>query len=218
MRNMKRNAITLIAGLVCTSAFSQTTYQRIGNTTYSSTGQSYQQIGNQVYGSDGTTYNRSGNATYTNDGRSYQHIGNQTYGSDGTTANRVGNSTYINSPSGHTTTCQRIGSQTFCNWFMRRIFTLSLLIGVLLSGCASSPTRWYLNGRTQQDLDSASNQCHGMAGNQINPNAYQSTGYGMGAGNPLAALGGLVQVMGQESAYNSVYEGCMSSAGFTKAK
>jgi hypothetical protein len=101
---------------------------------------------------------------------------------------------------------------------MRRIFALSLAIGVLLSGCASSPTRWYLNGRTQQDLDGASNQCHGMAANQINPNSYQSAGYGVGAGNPYAALGGLMQVMGQESAYNTVYEACMSSAGFTKAK
>jgi hypothetical protein len=101
---------------------------------------------------------------------------------------------------------------------MRKINTLFLAFGILLSGCASSPARWHLNGRTQQDLNNVSNQCHGMAGNQVNPNSYQSAGYGMGAGNPLAALGGLVQVMGQESAYNSVYEGCMSSAGFTKAK
>ncbi len=101
---------------------------------------------------------------------------------------------------------------------MRTVVTISIAICLFCSGCASSPTRWYLNGRTQQDLDNVSNQCHGMAANQINPNSYQSAGYGMGAGNPLAALGGLVQVMGQESAYNTAYEGCMASAGFTKAK
>jgi hypothetical protein len=93
----------------------QTTYQRIGSTTYSSYGQTYQQIGSTTYGSDGSTYNRIGNTTYSNDGTSYQRQGNTTYGSDGSTAQRIGNFTTITAPGAVSATCQKIGIQTFCN-------------------------------------------------------------------------------------------------------
>jgi hypothetical protein len=62
-----------------------------------------------------TSYNRIGNTTYGSNGQTYQQIGNTTYGSDGTTASRIGNSTYITTPAARSTTCTQIGSQTYCN-------------------------------------------------------------------------------------------------------
>lgn len=43
-----------------------TTYQRIGNTVYSSNGTSYQKVGNTVYGSDGTQCRKVGTTVYCN--------------------------------------------------------------------------------------------------------------------------------------------------------
>ncbi len=43
-----------------------TTYNRIGNTVYSSNGTTYQQIGNAVYGSDGTQCRQIGTTVYCN--------------------------------------------------------------------------------------------------------------------------------------------------------
>jgi hypothetical protein len=113
MKTLLLNTLIAAASISSVGAHAQTTYQRIGNTTFSSDGRTYNHIGNTTMGSDGSSYNRIGSTTYSNDGRNYNQIGNTTFGSDGTTANRIGNSTFINGPSG-SRTCNTIGSTTFC--------------------------------------------------------------------------------------------------------
>lgn len=99
-------------------------------------------------------------------------------------------------------------------------FTI-IAIALFLSGCSSSPTRWYLNGQTQADLDNAYRYCTERVNNEyaqtnssINQAAYDSGQSGdpnlMGASLLLALLG--------ESAKDAEHEKCVTSFGFTKAE
>lgn len=94
------------------------TYNRVGGTIYGPNGQTQSQIGSTTYlnnGGNTTTYNRIGGTTYGSNGTTYNNVGGTTYGSNGTTSNTIGNTTYINGPNGQHTTCQHIGSATYCN-------------------------------------------------------------------------------------------------------
>ena len=109
-------AARAFALLVLASAVhAQTTFTQIGDTTFGSDGKTYQQIGNTTFGSDGSTYQRIGNTTFGSDGSTYQQSGNTGFGSNGVTTQRIGNTTFIQQPSGQQRTCQKIGTQIFCN-------------------------------------------------------------------------------------------------------
>ena len=60
--------IVSTAVVVSSAAMADTrTYQKIGNTVFSSDGTSYNRIGNTVHGSNGSTYTRIGNTVFARD-------------------------------------------------------------------------------------------------------------------------------------------------------
>ena len=78
MKTIKNVSIS-IALLVSTFAYSQQSYQQIGNQRYYQDGSYSQQIGKQTYYSDGSSAQQIGNQTYYSNGTSSQQIGKQTY-------------------------------------------------------------------------------------------------------------------------------------------
>lgn len=52
---MTKACISILLALSAMPLLAQTSYQRIGNTTYSSNDTSYQSIGNTTFGSDGSS-------------------------------------------------------------------------------------------------------------------------------------------------------------------
>jgi hypothetical protein len=90
----------------------------------------------------------------------------------------------------------------------------------LLSGCASKPTLWNLNGQTKQDLDARHYFCQDFAAKNtvVSPSAPGNKGYGIGAGNPYMALGSLLQLSGSAYGNSMLYESCMNEGGFYKRK
>ncbi len=92
--------------------------------------------------------------------------------------------------------------------------TLTLLVVVVIAGCASAPTRWHLNGRTQADLNAAHYQCDQVATSTLSQN--QSPGYTGDAASSIVLLFASVALgsTGAQLAYNQ----CMTSSGFTPAQ
>lgn len=103
------------ASIIITSSASAQSYNRIGDTTFSSDGTTYNHVGNTTFGSDGSSRTRIGDTTFSSDGTTYNRIGDNTFGSDGSSSTRIGNSTFIRDGQGNTKTCNTIGSTTICN-------------------------------------------------------------------------------------------------------
>lgn len=93
-----------------------------------------------------------------------------------------------------------------------RVRFISFLLCATLVGCASSPPRWYLNGRSNEEFQQIHAQCDAAAANQI----------GQGSTGPLAnnyaIAGAMMSLMGGVFAASSTYDNCMKAQGFTPAK
>jgi hypothetical protein len=95
-----------------------------------------------------------------------------------------------------------------------------LLLG-LLGGCASTPERWYLNGRSHGQFQADDAECAQIAqakvdsvGHAVMTTPPQMNPYGqMGAG--LAGLGGMLWAAGSAQ---SDYVACLKQRGYTPAR
>ena len=109
---MNRNRIISIAALLALSGAASAqsvTCQHIGDFTYCSDGSSSQRIGNMEY------YTYPGARQPRGAPSSSQDIGNFRYYDNGSTRQRIGSFDYYTAPNGRQTTCQRIGTFTYCN-------------------------------------------------------------------------------------------------------
>jgi hypothetical protein len=97
---------------------------------------------------------------------------------------------------------------------MRKLISKFSALAILLSvvGCASSPTRWHLNGKSHEEFNSRHYSCDEFAAR----NSMPATNYG--GANPYSALASLVSLSGQSAGMTMIYEACMNEAGYTKAK
>jgi len=80
-----------------------------------------------------------------------------------------------------------------------------------LVSCSSTPSRWHLNGKSQQELNERHSFCDQFAAN----NAAPAMMYG---GNPYSALASLISLSGQTAGVAILYESCMNEGGFNKVK
>lgn len=106
-----------------------------------------------------------------------------------------------------------VGKPSVTDMAKNKFLAYSLLLTVMcLSGCASGPTMWNLNGKTQADLNSRHIACDEYAAR----NSMPATNYG--GANPYSALASLVSLSGQSAGMNMIYEACMNEGGFYKMK
>ena len=92
-----------------------------------------------------------------------------------------------------------------------------MLCAAMLMGCATAPpTRWYLNGRSQADLDAVHAHCTNEGVRSQDPGALNSAGYGAASGSGGALFGALIVAM-TVSQSEAVYDRCMEANGFRKA-
>jgi hypothetical protein len=111
MTYLKITASILLTLVFASSATAQTTYTKIGGTTFGSDGSTQTKIGNTTFGNSGSTATKIGNTTFGSSGSAYTKIGNTTFGNDGSTATKIGNTTFGNDGS----TATKIGGSTFIN-------------------------------------------------------------------------------------------------------
>lgn len=100
-------------------------------------------------------------------------------------------------------------------WVSRSV---GLCVVALLSACASAPPRWFLDGKTQADLDGAHVYCSNSAASSMNGQNLNQGGQFVGgssgpAGPGLAGLG-LLMVALEAGAANHHYRQCMRAQGF----
>ena len=100
-------------------------------------------------------------------------------------------------------------------WVPRAV---GLCVVALLSACASTPPRWYLDGKTQADLDGVHVYCSNSAAASMNGQNLNQGGQFVGgisrpAGPSLAGLG-LLMVALEAGGANHHYHQCMRAQGF----
>ena len=99
----------------------------------------------------------------------------------------------------------------------RRTWGFALaLITVLAAGCATTQTRWYLNGRTEADFHGHDAHCSSQANQAVSGQNLNQAGYYMGSGGQWARLGFMMAAL-EVGGVAARYSACMQSLGYTKA-
>lgn len=95
---------------------------------------------------------------------------------------------------------------------IKGLICLSLVL--FLTACSSAPTHWYLNGRTQYDLNVADAQCQAFAANSYQAEGASFVGAGLGSGDTNVAGLGAVLTLLEAGNVSANYENCMRQQGF----
>jgi hypothetical protein len=99
---------------------------------------------------------------------------------------------------------------------IKGLICLSLV--VFLTACSSAPTRWYLNGRSQNQLNIADAQCQAFAANSYQAEGAYYVGAGLGSDDTsTAGLGALLTLL-EVGNVSAKYENCMRQQGFAPVR
>jgi len=90
------------------------------------------------------------------------------------------------------------------------------LIAVLAAGCATTQTRWYLNGRTDAEFQAHGAQCAAQASQAMSGQNLNTAGQFMGSGGQVAGLG-LLMAAFEVGGLSARQSACMRDLGYTKA-
>jgi len=93
---------------------------------------------------------------------------------------------------------------------MRFLSAVTFVSILSLSGCASTPPRWNLNGKSQEELNSRHLSCDEFAARNVAP------AMTYGGADPYSVMASLLSLSGQSYGMDKVYESCMNAGGFTK--
>lgn len=98
---------------------------------------------------------------------------------------------------------------------MTRIIFCCIIALTILSGCGE--TKWYLNGRSNQQFQSDAYICRDYSQNDNNNNGARFAGQGLGSNNSGVAAGGLAVAFLEAKRVEVEFCDCMQSKGYIKA-
>lgn len=91
-----------------------------------------------------------------------------------------------------------------------------MLVAVLAAGCATTQTRWYMNGRSEGEFRGHDAYCSQRANEATNSQNFNDAGRYSAVGGQVAALG-LMLAAAEAGGIAARYSACMQSMGYTRA-
>ena len=97
----------------------------------------------------------------------------------------------------------------------RRRLAVVLMAG-LTTGCATTPTQWYLNGRSEAEFRGHDSRCAAQADEVTSGQNMKTAGQFMGTGGQVAGLGLLLAAL-EVGGVSARHSACLQGLGYTRA-